>query len=406
MGVGPSRGSMTGATAMRMRAARALGLATLALVAALVLADGRAASPPAAGVPSSAECRRLLAGAPAPEPVPAASRGRLLDRVSQFVESAPDGQRYAFPTAGERARFQCGFQYAVARQLDGAARLLQPLAYEVRQLVDTGAPVPRRLVLLEERKSRDADGVERYRRAWGLFVIAPPTAGPVVAVEVPHPCKSTARCNAVGGDRRTHTMAVTTFERASAKYLFVAGADRGAPATGCPDPPCSADVAHEPASMFEAVHEAALAPRLSVPAATRVYQPHGFLTTNHPPSCQQVVVSAGLVQTPSPGEETTRLARLIAAALNVAASDVYRGKVLLYGRDVAPPGRPDGRVDCSPQDDPDGGLGATTNVQGRFAARLNPARDFVSVEASENVRNLAAERDRLSDRVGIILSRP
>jgi hypothetical protein len=381
-------------------------LAAVAVAAAVVLADGRAAPTPAAGVPSSAECRKLLAGAPTPEPLPPATRGRLLDRVTQFVESAPDGQRYVFPTGVERARFQCGFQYAVARQLDSASRLLQPLAYDVRQLVDTGAPVPRRLVLLEERKSRGADGVERYRRAWGLFVIAPPTAAPLVAVEVPHPCKSTARCNAVGGDRRTHTMAVTTFEQAGAKYLFVAGTDRGAPATGCPDPPCSADSAHEPASMFEAVHEAALAPRLSVPAATRVYQPHGFATTNHPPSCREVVVSAGLAQDASPGEETTRLARLVAAALNVAASDVYGGRVLLYGRDIAPPGQPDGRVDCSPQDDPDGGLGATTNVQGRFAARLTPARDFVSVESSENVRNVAAERDRLSNRVGVILGRP
>ena len=99
--------------------------------------------------------------------------------------------------------------------------------------------------------------------------------------EVPHPCKSTARCNAVGGDRRTHTMAVTTFERAGAKYLFVAGTDRGVPAVGCPQRPCSADVAHEGASMFEAVHETALAPRLSLPAAARVYQPHGFVTTSH-----------------------------------------------------------------------------------------------------------------------------
>jgi hypothetical protein len=405
MGAGPSRVSITGSTAMRTRPARAIALATLAVVAVAV-AEGRAASRPAAGVPSATECRRLLARAPAPEPSPPASRGRLLDKISQFVESAPDGQRYVFPTGDERARFQCGFQYAVARQLERAARLLQPLGYDVSQLVDTGAPVPRRLVLFEERKSRGQGGVARYRRGWGLFVIAPRTAAPLVAVEVPHPCKSTARCSAVGGDRRTHTMAVTTFERASAKYLFVAGTDRGAPATGCPDPPCSADAAHEPASMFEAVHEAALAPRLSVPAATRIYQPHGFLTTNHPPSCQEVVVSAGLEQNASPGAETTRLARLIAAALNIAASDVYGGKVLLYGRDIAPPGRRDGRVDCSPEDDPDGGLGATTNVQGRFAARLTPARDFVSVEASENVRNVAAERDALSDRVGVILSRP
>ena len=331
---------------------------------------------------------------------------RLIDEVSDFVESVPSGQRYVFPTAAERARFQCGFQYAAARQLANAARLLQPLQYDVKQLGDASTPAGKRFVLLEERRSRGRDGVERYRRAWGLYVIAARTRFPVLAVEVPHPCKSTARCNAVGGDRRTHTMAVTTFERAGAKYLFVAGTDRGATAVGCPQRPCSADVAHEGASMFEAVHETALAPRLSLPAAARVYQPHGFVTTSHPPSCQEVVVSAGIEQDASPGIETTRLARRIAAALSADASDVYGGKVLLYGRDVAPPRRRDGLVDCSPQDDPTGGLGATTNVQGRFAARLTPARDFVSVEASEHVRNVTAERNALSETIGAVISAP
>jgi hypothetical protein len=80
--------------------------------------------------------------------------------------------------------------------------------------------------------------------------------------------------------------------------------------------------------------------------------------------------------------------------------------VLLFGQDVAPPGRPDGRVDCSTEDDPSGGLGATTNVQGRFAARLTPRRDFVSVESSERVRNSAAERDALSTTVGTALRAP
>jgi hypothetical protein len=201
-------------------------------------------------------------------------------------------------------------------------------------------------------------------------------------------------------------MAVTTFERAGAKYLFVAGTDRGANAVGCPQRPCSADVAHEAASMFEAVHETALTPRLSLPGASRVYQPHGFVTTGHPPSCQEVVVSAGIEQDASPGIETTRLARRIAASLSADASDVYGGKVLLYGRDVAPTRRRDGRVDCSPQDDPTGGLGATTNVQGRFAARLTPARDFVSVEASEHVRNSAAGRNALSETIGAVVGAP
>ena len=327
--------------------------------------------------------------------------------VTEFVElSVPDGQRYVFPSDDERARFQCGFQYAATGQFDRAARLLQPLQYDVKQLIDTGAGAKRPLVLLVERKSRGRDGVERYRHAWGLYVIATRARLPVLAVEVPHPCKSIARCNAVGGDRRTHTMAVTSFERAGAKYLFIAGTDRGATAIGCPQRPCSADVAHESASMFEAVHEAALAPSLYLRAAARVYQPHGFSTTNHPPSCQQVVVSAGIEQDASPGIETTPLARKIAAALRADPSDVYGKKVLLYGQDVAPPGRPDGRVDCSPQDDPTGGLGATTNVQSQFAAGLTPPRDFVSVESSERVRNSAAERDALSQTIGAAVSAP
>jgi hypothetical protein len=118
------------------------------------------------------------------------------------------------------------------------------------------------------------------------------------------------------------------------------------------------------------------------------------------------VVSAGLAQDASPGIETTRLARRIAAALNADASEAYGGKVLLFGLDVAPPGRRDGLVDCSREDDPSGGLGATTNVQGRFANRLRPPRDFISVESSQNVRNIAAGRDALSRTVGGILEAP
>jgi hypothetical protein len=387
----------------------ASALAALIAVTGAASAVGPTASQDAARIPSTGDCQRLLARSPAPaaRPVQLPAQTRLIGKVADFVESAPTGQRYVFPTAAERARFQCGFQYAAAGRLVSAARLLQPFQYDVQQLGDASTAAGSRFVLLEERRSKGRDGVERYRRAWGLYVIATSTRAPVLAVEVPHPCRSTARCGEVGGDRRTHTMAVTTFERAGAKYLFVAGTDRGATAVGCPERPCSADVAHEAASMFEAVHEAALVPRLSLPAATRVYQPHGFVTTSHPPSCQEVVVSAGIVQDTSSGTKTTRLARQIAATLNDDVSNVYRGKVLRYGRDIAPPGRRDGLVDCSPEDDPTGGLGATTNVQGRFATRLTtPARDFISVESSQNVRNVAAERDALSRTIGRVVSAP
>jgi hypothetical protein len=395
------------ARADRRQPRRSVGavFVVLAVVAGAVSAAGPAAPRHGARAPSAVECQRLLTRSPAPDarPVQLPAQTQLAGVVADFVESGPSDQRYVFPTADERARFQCGFQYAAARQLANAARLLAPFQYDVKRLDDASTPGGKRFVLLAERRSRSRDGALRYRRAWGLYVIAMRTRAPVVAVEVPHPCKSTERCNEVGGDRRTHTMAVTTFERAGAKYLFVAGTDRGATAVGCPEHPCSADVAHEVASMFEAVHEIAVVPSLSLRGAARVYQPHGFVTTGHPESCQEVVVSAGIPQSASSGIKTTRLARLIAEALSDDASDVYGGKVLLYGQDVAPPPR---RVDCSPQDDRTGGLGATTNVQGRFANGLSPRRDFVSVESSQNVRNVSAERDALSRTIGGVISAP
>ena len=162
MGVGPRRGMLTAATGMRALSRYGPALAVLVVLAAAALAVGPAASRTVDGVPSSADCRRLLARAPIPATRPAApSRMTLLDAVGEFVESSPDGQRYVFPTADERARFQCGFQYAAGRQLRNAERLLQPLQYDVKQLVDTGAPTERRLIVLEERKSRGRDGVLR-----------------------------------------------------------------------------------------------------------------------------------------------------------------------------------------------------------------------------------------------------
>ena len=178
------------------------------LVTGAASTAGPAASREEDRVPSAVDCRTLLtrSRAPAARPVQLPARAQLTDEVANFVETAPNGQRYVFPTAAERARFQCGFQFAAAGRLVGAARLLQPFRYDVKQLGAANTPTAKRFVLLEERKSRSRDGVERYRRAWGLYVIAERTSVPVVAVEVPHQCKSTARCNEVGGDRRTHTM--------------------------------------------------------------------------------------------------------------------------------------------------------------------------------------------------------
>ena len=292
MGVGPLRGVLTGATARRAVRPQVFSRIGLALA--------------------------MLWSSPAP-PRPWVRRHRAMEPVSRRLSTArtvdalaraggatggtagPD----ATDRRGHRLR-RVGAERPAVRLSDcGRARAL-PVWFPVRR----GSPAcERRAPLAAAPVRREATGRcqhpcwEAVRPARGAEVEGPgrrralpacvgavrdrhEDEGPGVGGEVPHPCKSTARCNAVGGDRRTHTMAVTTFERAGAKFLFVAGTDRGATAVGCPQRPCSADVAHEGASMFEAVHEMALVSRLSLPAA-RVYQPHGFMTTRHPPSCRR-----------------------------------------------------------------------------------------------------------------------
>ena len=69
-------------------------------------------------------------------------------------------------------------------------------------------------------------------------------------------------------------------------------------------------------------------------------------------------------------------------------------------------GGPTAASTARPRTTPSGGLGATTNVQGQFAAALTPPRDFISVESSERVRNSAAERDALSQTIGAVVGAP
>ena len=120
----------------------------------------------------------------------------------------------------------------------------------------------------------------------------------------------------------------------------------------------------------------------------RVYQPHGFVDDEPPaelPAGRRL--GRNRARRLARGIETTRLARKIAAALRRGRERRVRRKGAALRPGHRPAAAADGRVDCSTEDDPAGGLGATTNVQGQFAAGLTPPRDFVSVEASERVRN-------------------
>jgi hypothetical protein len=70
-------------------------------------------------------------------------------------------------------------------------------------------------------------------------------------VEVPHGCPdSQASPACTRGDTGTHLVGVRAFRAANAHYLFINGADRVASGA-------ISDVAHQPESLFEKIHEAA-----------------------------------------------------------------------------------------------------------------------------------------------------
>src|SRR5262249_52691249 len=144
-----------------------------------------------------------------------------------------------------------------------ARQSLALVNYTARLYID--AATRRKVVVLQEQQVNGA-----YPRAWGLYVLAwpPPQHGSRLVVEVPHACpQGPQRCE--GGDLDSHLVGVAAFRAANARYLFINGAQRQATAL--------ADVAHQPDSPFENVHEAALDPRQGgLGAQGKVYQAHRF----------------------------------------------------------------------------------------------------------------------------------
>jgi hypothetical protein len=130
-----------------------------------------------------------------------------------------------------------------------------------------------------------------------MYIHAPESRSRLI-VEVAHPV----------ADLKTLELGLELFRATDAAGLFVAGAHRDA---GSND---SADVAHNPRTVFEAVHGAA------VEAEWIVLQPHGFEEARRPDRFGDMVISSG--STP------TDLTRSLAERLTVAGFDVC-----LFGRD-------------------------------------------------------------------------
>ena len=195
----------------------------------------------------------------------------LKKAVDTFVQSIPgSGQGdYKDPTTDliARTRLVEGFKKARNGQLSAARKQLALVNYTASFYVDS--VTGREVVILQEEKVKGA-----YPRAWGLYVIAWPPKQNLsnLVVEVPHACPKVPKCN--GGDTDSHFVGVEAFRSANARYLFINGAQRNATFLS--------DVAHQPESAFEKIHEAALDPKqMGLGANVKVYQAHRFFTGNH-----------------------------------------------------------------------------------------------------------------------------
>jgi hypothetical protein len=182
--------------------------------------------------------------------------------VDEFVQSIPaaDTAGYADPRQDPNGlnALVDGFTKVAGGNLVAACQALAPVNYRVT--LTTDRTTARDVVLLRERRTQG-----RFARAWGFYLISwPPGTNPsTLIVEAPHTCPDTnVTGGCQGGDRFTHLVAVKVFQEATARYLFINGADRRANGTfgptQCKQNSYCADMAHQPEGPFEKIHEKAV----------------------------------------------------------------------------------------------------------------------------------------------------
>jgi len=233
-------------------------------------------------------------------------------------------------------RFLAATTTALGGDLDDAASRFDTFGYDLVSFLDLGSSVWH--LMLRERTP--------CGHCWGLYVFSRSLTARDVVVQAPHPLF----------DALTPEMAIEAYARMDAREFFMAGTHRYANGPGS----AVSDMARNPNSVFQRMHEALTGPQ------TQVFQYHGFSLRNHP-GYPNVVLSNG---SPNPQPELF----LLKAAIEARGETVG----IFDGRDW-------------------GELGATINPQGRytrsiggrffhmeheFAIRSDPARRAAMVDAA------------------------
>ena len=301
--------------------ARALALFTMVALACTRRETRNAAPAPDVAQPPASTTSRPEVAMPKPPP--------FLDCPAALVATrrgGTDADRYAVPTDAERDTFRelvARIVRSGAAGRDGAATLAASVGFEI---VDV--PELHGVVLVRE--------VPTKRRGGGAYLVRLDSSS-TLFVQAPH----------TFFDEGTLPLACELFARGDAHALYIDTAHRYKAAEADEKGSHPADVAHAPASLFQAATEGALraSPRVTV------VQVHGFAVRD---ADTQVVVSSG---ERVPGNA---LVARVAQALSRTTTGVLR----------------------FPEDTTE--LGATTNVQG--SAVRKAGGQFVHVEIQSGLR--------------------
>jgi hypothetical protein len=186
-------------------------------------------------------------------------QGNLNNQIARLETNAPrpGSQGFLQPDAAALDDFSRLTEEILANRLQAAAEIAAQYDYELVRYIDRGAQDAETIVLRE---------LKPFRRAWGLYIFRPEACTPgtnTIIVEAPHTL----------ADEGTPQIALDTFRALQACALLVAGAHRDANQDG------SADVAHNPQTVFQAIHEALAN---AAGQSGLILQIHGFAAGKHP----------------------------------------------------------------------------------------------------------------------------
>ena len=192
--------------------------------------------------------------------------GKLINQVGRLEKNLPraNSEGYIVPTDEEKKIFANIVTNLRDNKLEDALVSATDNAYELLWYADNNDDNAVSYLLRESDPSQ---------KGWGLYVFRVGTDSNII-IEAPHPVY----------DEGTPSIAVNIYRALDARAVLVAGAHRDA------NRDHSADAAHDPQNIFQAIHEAELQQSINSMGSVIILQIHGFAASKHP-AYPHVIVS-------------------------------------------------------------------------------------------------------------------